>query len=354
MAPIPTPRAASAGPVQRWLALDAARGAAAMAVVIFHLHSFGPDPIPAGYRAVDFFFILSGFVIAHAYEARLGDGLSFGRFALIRIGRLYPLYLLGLMVGLAQLVVQQTALTHDPVGLAASLVTGLLMLPGRIAGVRYIYPLNNPSWSLFYELVVNAAFALTARWLTPVRLILVVAISLLALTGLALVHKNLSIGAKWDRIGLPGGLTRVSFSFFAGVLIHRYRPSRAIRSDLATAAIAIAPVLACIVGPYDWRFDLPIDVVCLPALVWIGAAIQPRSAPVAAIAAVAGTMSYGLYALHFPILLWMSGLAGSRIDPHLAMAATGAAALAAAYLATRFFDEPLRRRLARRRAAVSI
>src|ERR1700761_1914630 len=79
--------------------LDGLRGIAALAVVLYHL----PLPLhalaPRGYLAVDLFFLMSGFVVAAAYEERLLSGLSTAAFALVRLKRLWPLYGLGVVLG---------------------------------------------------------------------------------------------------------------------------------------------------------------------------------------------------------------------------------------------------------------
>ena len=334
----------------RWLALDGARGGAALAVLIFHLHNFGPDPVAAGYRAVDFFFVLSGFVIAHAYGTRLQTGMSFVAFARARLTRLYPLYLAGTALGLITVLAVRPGLTAGPVGIAVTTLSALAMVPAKLAGVRYLFPLDNPAWSLLYELVANAVFALALGWLKPVRLLQLVVTFLGGLVLVALIHHSLSVGPKWDRIAIPGALVRVGFSFFAGVLIERYRPGWSIRSDLAALGVALAPLGLCLVLPYIGGADLAIDAVLFPAIVWLGAGVQPRSRVGATGSAEAGRLSYAAYTLHFPILLLMqAGLAG-RLAPAAAMALTGAAVIVASGLATHLYDEPVRRWFTRRTA----
>jgi peptidoglycan/LPS O-acetylase OafA/YrhL len=83
--------------------LDGMRGVAAMGVVLYHLSQMlSLHLFRAGYLAVDIFFCLSGFVIAHAYERRLLGGLSPLRFAAIRFARFFPLIALGIGWGAAR------------------------------------------------------------------------------------------------------------------------------------------------------------------------------------------------------------------------------------------------------------
>jgi peptidoglycan/LPS O-acetylase OafA/YrhL len=86
---------------EKFIFLDGLRGVAAMSVGILHAGQiFNVDIIPRhGYLAVDFFFCLSGFVIAYAYEERLFGQHSWGRFALLRVIRLYPMIVVGTALG---------------------------------------------------------------------------------------------------------------------------------------------------------------------------------------------------------------------------------------------------------------
>src|ERR1700712_1409072 len=88
--------------LRRYHTLDALRGLAAIAVVGFHISQVKLEPVlvPYGYLAVDFFFVLSGAVVAHAYEKQLRAGLSWQAFFVKRVIRLYPLALLGTALGL--------------------------------------------------------------------------------------------------------------------------------------------------------------------------------------------------------------------------------------------------------------
>src|SRR5262245_14845562 len=84
--------------------LDAMRGVAAIVVVTFHLGSLLPGATTEGYLAVDFFFALSGYVLARTYDARLEHGMESLDFIRRRIIRLYPLYLIGFSLGAASIV----------------------------------------------------------------------------------------------------------------------------------------------------------------------------------------------------------------------------------------------------------
>lgn len=151
-------------------AINGMRGTAALAVAVFHAYPlFGMQVAPSGYLAVDLFFVLSGCVIACAYDAKLGAGMRPLDFMKIRLIRFMPFYLVGLTFGLIlelALIVTGSPYAIKPPNLVLAVIFALffLPLPASIAR-RDIFPLNVPAWSLFYELVVNTLFAVFFRWL---------------------------------------------------------------------------------------------------------------------------------------------------------------------------------------------
>ena len=312
--------------------LNALRGMAALAVMLSHSAQLtGQSLVPRGYLAVDLFFCLSGFVIAHAYDQRLATGLRPVTFLKLRVIRLYPLYLLGLGIGGA--VAIAAILLAPPASLTvgewlAAAGFGLVFLPVWFATA--LYPLNVPSWSLLFELVVNAAFAA----LHP-RL----AISVLFLVALA------SFGALWwlSPPELSGGSTpatahigllRATFSFSVGVLLHRLAlPKHTLPGALPLLLAALAPMLLSI-GP-----DLLIVAILFPLI--IAALATCRPSRLDRCFAWLGGMSYALYALHAPIL--EVGAALQRRDLPLPSWLWFAVAVAAAHVAYRYYDVPVRR-----------
>ena len=144
------------------LALDALRGVAACTVVLFHRAS--RMPFPKGYLAVDFFFMLSGFVLTFAYQEKLDGGWSTRDFLATRIARLYPLYLLGFVLGLL-VALSDPAIHFGPQGWVSA-IPNLLLLPawvGPHSKPPHAFPYNIPAWSLFFEVVANVLHALFLR-----------------------------------------------------------------------------------------------------------------------------------------------------------------------------------------------
>jgi len=156
---------ASAENITRYHALDSWRGICACMVALFHFDvishlSFLPLTRNA-YLFVDFFFVLSGFVIASNYRLRLAEGFGWGRFLLLRLGRIYPLHLVTLLL----FIPIDTA--KDGVGpnLLQAIVTNVLLLQGL--GVNPQNWLNFSSWSISAEFAAYVVFAAVVSRIGP-------------------------------------------------------------------------------------------------------------------------------------------------------------------------------------------
>jgi peptidoglycan/LPS O-acetylase OafA/YrhL len=289
---------------QRFTTLDGLRGVAAVAVVGHHARGFFPEApdFPGSYLAVDLFFALSGFVLAHAYERKIASGLGLGGFMWERFRRLYPLFLLGMLGGLVTLAPAALAGSFNRL---ESAPFNLLMLPSPITLPTGggLYPLNPPGWSLFYELVVNVAFVSVVLW--PRRWVLaLVAAGLLGLV--AFSGGGLNGGARWEDAG--EALARVVFSFFLGVLVFRSEIWRKVPSLPGF-------VVAGFIGAIAWQgsrqaVDLAMVVVVFPALLVLGARAQAKGLADAIFRRL-GEASYPLYVLHVP-MLWAMDTAMSK------------------------------------------
>jgi peptidoglycan/LPS O-acetylase OafA/YrhL len=323
--------------------LNGMRGVAAIAVVLFHAEALaGTQLAPGGYLAVDLFFVLSGLVIAHAYEGRLLQTLTPIAFMRHRLIRFYPLYLLGLVLGaglmtLEILVSPPAVLT--PAQVTGATVAGLAFLPAPFG--TSLYPLNVPAWSLLYELVVNALYAV---WLVRLRtraLVGIAAVTFLGLAILILQRGSADAGADWQTAQV--GLCRTLFAFTLGVVLFRCRNPRPLPGRYAMPLVAGVGVLLCLPVPAAMRpfFDLACIGALLPVAVALGARF--RSSRLVAVFTWLGTISFPIYAIHYPVIQLGLALNNDFGQGPLILAGSLAGLLLVSTLAERWYDRPVRR-----------
>jgi peptidoglycan/LPS O-acetylase OafA/YrhL len=271
--------------------LDGIRAIAALMVVLLHTAPlFGIARPQEGYLAVDLFFVLSGVVICHTYEQRLLNGMTARRFAWVRAVRLYPLYIAGTVLGAAGILAFGGE--RGSPGLAVLAPLALVVMPylGTAAGAYF--PLNIPAWSLILEFVVNLFYAGIVRRLDRRRLVTLMALSFLGLVICVRLIRPHSAELGWKSmnwhgvdLGMIGGVFRVGYSFFAGVLIYRHFLVRRVEgvADRVRAwvpwliVVLVAIILAATpsrgLRPY---YDLLIVTTVFPAMVYL--ALWYRSA----------------------------------------------------------------------------
>jgi peptidoglycan/LPS O-acetylase OafA/YrhL len=331
-------------------ALDGLRGVAALAVVSLHVTGDFRLPVQLGhaYLAVDFFFMLSGFVIAHAYDARLRSGLGLGRFLAIRLIRLQPLVLLGVTLGAS------AYLLHGSVGIAnvldAATANALLLPTPALLAVRpYAFPTDTPLWSLAFEIWINLLYALAFPMLTRRVLGLVLGLSAGLLLAVALTHGGLNIGFPWRDFYLGGA--RVLFPFTMGVMLSRYANGSIAR--LAWAHTLSVPLLLVLCAPSfggGW-FDAVAVLLFFPAVLHT-AARATTSRRLDPLWGWLGRLSYPIYVVHYPLVAAVSNLfKAAHAGPAANWAGAGGTmllVLVAAALAETVYDAPVRAWLARR------
>ena len=362
---------ATAPSKNHYVILDGLRGVASLMVVVFHLFEAhaGGDPqkqiINHGYMAVDFFFLLSGFVIAYAYDDRWA-GMGQWEFYKRRLVRLQPMIIMGGLIGGALLGLQHSSLFPKLQTVAAWQVIGVLLLgfvmiplrpSAEIRGWGEIYPLNGPQWSLFYEYIANILYAVGLRKLSNRALGVLV-----ALAGLAMVHM-LVFGPRGDLIGgwaldLNGvriGLTRVMFPFFAGVLLMRLGKRIKVKNAFAVCSLLLIAALALprFGGKALWingLYEAACVILLFPLIVAIGAGEKNANGVSVRIARFFGDLSYPLYITHYPLIYIYTGWVVDRKVGAAQGAVVGAgvfvAAVAIAYACLKLYDEPARRWLA--------
>jgi peptidoglycan/LPS O-acetylase OafA/YrhL len=343
----------------RFATLDAMRGVAAIAVLMIHMGGEPAKVLSGGYLAVDFFFCLSGFVLAHAY----GDKqFTTAQFLTVRAIRLYPLYLAGLGLGVALLATRWTAQT------LWAAVLGLMFLPSpfsvRTLAQLDFYPLNPPAWSLFFEIVANLAWFPLRRWLRGWPGVWALGLCAVAFLSCAVAYGSVSTGEYWDNAA--GGLGRVAYSFLAGVLTYRLWRHTRLEARLPSWAPVIL-LLAVFCAPVPRQVSDPIIVLLLvPPLVFMGACCTPSIGLAGGVERSLGSMSYAIYALHLPIIVgvdrWLidGGLIarmGVPLLTHhpsaLTTPLTVAVVLGLAWSLDKIYDRPVRRWLGTKASAAA-
>ncbi|WP_421837106.1 acyltransferase family protein [Novosphingobium sp.] len=339
---------------ERYRLLDELRGVAALAVLAFHIGTRGGGPLilPNGFLAVDFFFMLSGFVMAEAYEARLAAGMSFNAFAARRLVRMAPVAVLGALAGGAYLVARAFAAParSDPLAevLGANLLN-LLFLPklwhGRATGWE-LFPANGPLWSLFFEIAINFVWAAFLAGRSTKVLCGLVAVSAGLLVVLGLRFGTLDIG--WEAVSLAGGAARVGFGFGSGLLLHRVRHDLP-RMGRPSAIMVLAALVYFLTLPLPvLGWQLLVVLVCMPAVLMVAvAAGQEHVLPGGALL---GRLSYPVYGTHVPLLALAAGAlkyAGGGAGGNWKALLLAPLLLLAAWAVLVWFDEPARAWLAR-------
>ncbi|MBF9238621.1 acyltransferase [Hymenobacter sp. BT683] len=332
--------------------LDGLRGTAALLVVVFHLfEAVWPDytanPLRHGYLAVDFFFLLSGFVVGYAYDDRW-PALTVREFFRIRLVRLHPMVLLAVVIGVLGHLFDPFLGPADRVsGLRLSLIAGLgaLLLPAPSLPNHYgeTHSLNGPCWSLLQEYVANVAYALVGPWLSRRVLLLVVSGSAVALAATAVGHGHLQGGWGWDTFWMAP--VRVAFPFFAGLLLFRSEWRLRVPAAYALLSAVLLLVFAAPAFQPAGYYEAFCVLVVFPLVVAAGTG-SPVGGAWVALCRFSGRISYPLYLVHYPFIYVFTHWVQARHPPMTqvlpVMVGLTGFFVALAWAALRFYDEPVR------------
>lgn len=357
--------------------LDGLRGVAALLVIWYHVfEGFATSPIDQqfnhGYLAVDFFFILSGFVIGYAYDDRWKSTMNVKNFFKRRLIRLHPMVVLGAVLGAITFYIQGcekwdgTQVTLSMVMVAMLLNLFLIpSIPGSAPEVRgngEMYPLNGPSWSLFFEYIGNILYALFIRKLSTKALTVLVVLAAVALASFAMFNLsgNYHLGVGWTLMdyNLAGGFLRMLFSFSIGLLMSRNFKPLHVRGAFWICSLGIAVLLSV---PYIGGTETPwmnsvYDSVCtiflFPMLVYLGASGKATDKGTVKVCKFLGDISYPVYIIHYPFMylfyawLWSNKLSFAQSWPVAVVIFFGSILLA--YASLKLYDEPVRRWLSKK------
>lgn len=357
--------------------LDGLRGVAALFVIWYHIfEGFATSPIDQrlnhGYLAVDFFFILSGFVIGYAYDDRWKGKMTTKNFFKRRLIRLQPMVVLGAVLGAITFCIQgcekwdgtQVSLLMVLVALLLNLflIPAIPGAPSEVRGNGEMYPLNGPSWSLFFEYIGNILYALFIRRLSIKALTLLVVAAGIGLASFAIFnfsgYGHLGVGWTLLDYNLLGGFLRLLFSFSMGLLMSRVFKPVHIRGAFWICSLGLVLLLAV---PHLGGMESPwingiFDSVCIlfifPALVYLGASGKTTDKASFKICKFLGDISYPVYIIHYPFMylfyawLWSEQLTFSQTWPVALALFFGNILLA--YLCLKLYDEPVRRWLSKK------
>ena len=360
--------------------LDGLRGVAALMVIWYHVfegYAFAGggniETLNHGYLAVDFFFILSGFVIGYAYDDRWGKSLTMKDFFKRRLIRLHPMVIMGAVLGAITFCIQgcvQWDGTHVAISMIMlSLLCTIFFIPA-MPGVGYevrgngeMFPLNGPCWSLFFEYIGNILYALFIRRLSNKALTVFVVLLGAALAAFAVfnvsTYGNIGVGWTLDGVNFLGGSLRMLFPFSLGMLMSRnFKPMKVKGAfwicTIALIALFSVPYLEgmeplCMNGIYE-AFCV---IVAFPIILWIGASGTTTDVQSTKVCKFLGDISYPVYVIHYPLMyLFYAWLIKNQLytlgETWQVALCVYALCIVLAYLSLKFYDEPLRKYLAKR------
>ena len=291
----------------RYIFLDGIRGLAAIFVLTRHTTFFWDgNPFFRSYLAVDIFFIMSGFVIASAYEEKLRSSLiTINDFILIRIIRLYPVYFVSFLLCCYHFI-RKVSLGYEHGSseeVALVLLSTAFFLPSKMPSSDALFPLNGAYWSLFFELLANFSYALVRPVLNDFLLTFVSALFGLLVATAAVQNGGLDNGFKWDTWMIVGGLSRAFFGIFLGLLIFRKQKSlnnvfRGLNAPWLAVFVVMLVLMSPSVGVFDPFVDVAVVLVVFPACLIVA---SNGTSQAGNILIFLGSASYPIYVLHFPL-----------------------------------------------------
>ena len=365
--------------------LDGLRGAAALMVVWYHVfegYAFaeGTNGVEGGglinvfnhgYLAVDFFFMLSGFVISYAYDDRWNQ-MSMGDFFKRRLVRLHPMIVMGAIIGLTTFLlgggVKWDGSVTPMSGVALAFFLTCLFIPAwpgaahEVRGNGEMFPLNGPSWSLFFEYIGNICYALFIRKLSTKALSWLVAVLGVVYIWFSVgnVSGYESIGLGWtvgDSVNIFGGFLRMMFPFSLGMLLARnFKPVR-VRGIFWLAIVLLFALFSVPFFPsvggicVNGIFEMCCIMLIFPVIVWLGASGVTTDKASTGVCKFLGDLSYPLYIVHYPVMyLFYAWLIKNQLytvaDTWQVVLLVFAVNITLAIVALKLYDEPVRRWLA--------
>lgn len=361
--------------------LDGLRGVAAVMVVIFHIFETFTggnhlvQVINHGYLAVDFFFVLSGFVIGYAYDDRWGK-MTLKGFFKRRLIRLHPMIIAGMIVGAIGFYFSASAIVFPGISqvpvwkLLLVMAIGFTLIPVPLSmdirGWGEMHPLDGPAWSLFFEYIGNLLYGLFIRKFSKTLLAIFVFIFGCILVHYAVTSPTGDVIGGWslDPKQLRIGFTRLLYPFFAGLLLSRIvKPGQIKRAFLwcSLLVILILSIPRIGDGAHLWMnglYDSLVIIFIFPLIVYMGASGEVKGKYASKICKFFGDISYPLYITHYPIIYiytaWVVDNKKSMLDALPVSILAFLSAITLAFICMKFYDVPVRKWLSKRLIVKSV
>lgn len=321
-----------------------------------------------GYLAVDFFFMLSGYVMAHAYDDRW-DTMTVWDFCKRRLIRLQPLIILGMTIGGLLFFFQGSELYpkfQDVTTwhLILVMVIGFFLIPIPpsldVRGWTEMFPLNGPAWSLFFEYIANILHVFVLRKLSNLIMGVLVILAAIALYYVAITSESGDLIGGWaftpEQIKI--GFTRLLFPYLAGMLLRRVVKVRSGKKTFFLTSFVLIIVLSMPrVGGYDnvWvngLYEALIVSIVFPLIIYFGAIGEVTKPAYQKLCTFLGDISYPLYITHFPFILiyyaWVSNNDISMQEGAPVGVALMIGTIGIAYASLKLYDLPIRKWLAKK------
>lgn len=335
--------------------LNGLRGIAALCVLVFHFaevlvrYKGELNIVGHGYLAVDFFFCLSGFVIAYSYDHRI---LNIGarQFFKNRLIRLHPLVVFTTITGLIAYLLnpfQEINLADNWLLISLAFIGSLFLIPTPFVPKTWgaLTPFNYVAWSLFFEYVATVFYATVLAKVNKKQLVIMTLCFLVAVIYTASI-------TKWDYNGFNRqhfwpGFVRLAFPFTLGVMLCRFRVSLHNRVGLFIAIVLLVGSLFIPLDRSQWWLDPLIITLLFPVIIALGAGSQV-SGTIEKICQFLGRLSYPLYMSHILSTHLLAGYLRHNknilmTDKILLAAGLIVCNVVVAYLVMIWVDEPIRK-----------
>ena len=359
--------------------LDGLRGVAALLVVIYHIFeglafAQATDGVGSGlittlnhgHIAVDFFFLLSGFVISYAYDDRWNK-MSVGEFFKRRLIRLHPMLIMGAAIGALAFIAVGCERWDGSIAPISWVMIAMLLtmcmipavpgVPFEVRGNGEMFPLNGPSWSLFFEYIGNICYALFMRRMSTKVLALFTLLLGIAhawfFIGDISGYDMIGVGWTIDAVNFWGGFIRMLFPFSMGMLVARTFRPREVKGAFWTCTFTLVALFAIpyIASNNELSINSLYEFICIafifPGIVWLGACGHTTGVTNRA-SRLLGELSYPLYIVHYPIMyIFYAWLIKNNIytlgECWAVALLVVATSLTLAYLCLKLYDKPVRR-----------